>query len=390
MHPTLLRSSLITALLLAGCSSGTTGPIPGGVIVAPEAILIGVGDTVRIAVTVVDTTGDTIPYPHLTFVSSMPAVARVNSTGRVTGVKSGVDTIFVSVGEVDTAIPVGVHPKRVLLAGRPFGIAVTSAGVVYITRQDSDAVARITLGPDLLSDGIRVGDDPGDVAFNAAGTVAYVTNFEGHTVYRISVATGTITDSANVGGEAYRVRLSPSGSYVYVTSGDTYLYKLNATTLARVDSVKALATPNGLALKGDTIAYVSSGSDVGVVELDLKGDSLLRSFPFYGQPQEVLLSADQSTLFFANQSGTLERISLTTGTYGTPISGMGEAFGLARTAAGDTLFLTSLEGMVRKIDASSGTILYTYPVGGAPRRVAIAGDGTVVVANEGNWVDIIR
>lgn len=286
------------------------------------------------------------------------------------------------------AAPIPV--ARIAISGRPFGVAVSSRGEVFVTRQDANALTRVILGTARLAGTVSVGRDPGDVVFDSAGTMAYVTNYLGQTVGRVVVGAASQAGDVGVGGDAFHVRMSAAGTHIYVASNNGFLYVLDATTLARVDSVAIDPAPNGLAIKGDTIAYVSSAMTGQVSEIDLEGRSLSRTFSVGGTPQEVVLSRDASTLFVANQGGRLDFIALSNGAIGAPMTGLGSAFGLARTAGDDVLFLTSLDGNVRKIDAARRKVLWTYPSGGIPRRVAVARDGTVLVANEGNWLDILR
>lgn len=391
-----MRSHIAALLALAGllgaCSSTSPsqGPLGIAIDVAPDNASLAPGDTVHLTVTVLDSLSQPIVGAKVAYLSRHTSIATVSSAGKVTAVAPGRDTVVVLYGALKADVIIDVHPERVTVSGRPFGVAVSSLGQVYVTRQDDNALTRIILGPDTTAGTVTVGSDPGDVVFNAAGTVAFVTNFLGHTVSRINVGTATQTDTARVGLEAFHVRMSAGGTKIFVASNNGFLYTLDATTLARIDSVAIDASPNGLAIKGDTLAYVSSNATGHVAEIDLKVDSVRRVFNIGGNPQDVVLSAAGTTLFVANQDGRLDFVTLGSGTIGTPISDLALAFGLARTAAGDTLYLTSLDGLVRRIDGTTKTVLATYPVGGMPRRVAVAANGTVVVANEADRVDIIR
>lgn len=110
-----------------------------------------------------------------------------------------------------------------------------------------------------------------------------------------------------------------------------------------------------------------------------------------GEPQDIALSRDGSRLYVANQAdwvdvldasslGRLQRF---------PLVG---AFGLGITPDDAQLYVTSPEtGTLSILDASTGSVVASLRVGGVPRRVAFDATGkTAVVANEGNWVDIVR
>jgi photosystem II stability/assembly factor-like uncharacterized protein len=106
------------ACLLAfvvGCSSdeGTTpvGPPPiysSIVITGPDTVLIG--GTAAFSATVIDTGGNPVPLPSLTFVSSATGVATVNNAGTAQGVSEGNATIQASGGGVYS----NVRPLAVL------------------------------------------------------------------------------------------------------------------------------------------------------------------------------------------------------------------------------------------------------------------------------------
>ena len=358
--------------------------------VTPSSAALAIGDSLQL-VAIIDSQGVQVGGPGFTFTSMDTLIATVTTNGRVAAVGGGADTITVTSGALVAQVPITVASARVAIAGRPFGVAVSSLGQAYVTRQDDNALTRVIVGPDTLAGIVTVGADPGDVVFNAAGTVAYVTNFAEGTVGKITVGTAAQSDTAGFGGSpAFHVRMSGSGAHLFVAINNGFLYTLDAATLARVDSVAIDDSPNGLAIKGDTIAYVSSTATARVAEIDLKGDSVLRYFNVGDIPQEVVLSSDGGTLYVANQAGWVDKVTLSTGAIGTPIGGIAEAFGMARTATGDTLLVSSLDGHVRRILASTGAVIRRYDVGGTPRRVAIAPSGAVLVANEGGWVDIIR
>lgn len=383
-----LGKVLITVTSDSMTAHVTIVAVTRALVVTPDSASLAIGDTLPLTA-VVDSDGHAVIGSSFAFASSDTAVAQVSGLGLVTGHGHGTATVTVTSGALSAQVKIVIAGSRLLISGRPFGVAVSSLGLAYVTQQDANALTGVIVGADTVSEVVDVGADPGDVAFNGAGSVAYVTNFLGNTVGRVSVGSGSQSDSAGVGGDAFHIRVSGNGARIYVASGDGYLYTLDATTLGRIDSVAIDNDPNGLAIKGDTIAYVSSSSMARVTELSLVGDSVLRHFAVGDTPQDVVLSADGGTLYAANQAGRVDVIDLGSGTIGTPMAVSG-AFGLARTPAGDTLVVSSLGGQVYRIDAATRAVLRTYSVGGTPRRVAIAPDGAILAANEGGWLDIIR
>ena len=280
-------------------------------------------------------------------------------------------------------------PARIAIGGRPFGVAAAATGQVYVTQQDSNSLTGVMANSGARTGLVSVGIDPGDVTFNASASVAYVTNYGGGSVGRFLAGAHSQAGTTVVGSNAVRLRLSGDGARLYVTTSAGWLFILDTSTLAKLDSIAIDADPNGLAIKGDSLAYVSSFSAGRVSEVSLTADSVLRTFPVGGTPQEVVLSSDATRLYVANEAGRVDVVTLASGS----IAGLAvipRAFGMARVPGGDELVATSLSGNVYRVDGSTGNVLSADSVGGEPRRVAIAPDGAILAANEGGWLDIIR
>lgn len=358
--------------------------------VTPDSAALPLGGSVQLAA-VHDSAGITVGGAAFVYTSSDTTVVRVSATGLVTSVAPGYATITVTSDTLVAAHPVVVLSGGVFVLGDPVGVAVSSTGQAYVTRTHLDRLSRLLLGPDTLAtEAVTVGSFPADVAFNPAGTVAYVTNFLGGTVQRVVVGASAPTATTGVGPEAFHVRVLSTGAKIVVTSNNHFLYILNATTLARVDSIGIDGDPNGLALKGDTLAYVSSLASGHTLEVDLVHKTVTRTFLTGATPQEVLLSKDGATLYVANEGGWIDVIPLSTGIVGTPINGVGGAFGMSWTAAGDTLLVGDVGGYLRKVVPATSTVTATYHLRGVPRRIAVHSDGTILVANESGWLNILR
>ena len=117
MDKALLRASnplFLLALLAIGQSASardaSTGPPPiysSIVISGPDTVLIG--GSVVFTATVIDTGGNPVASPSLTFSSSAVGVATVNNAGSAQGVSEGDVTIRASGGGIDSnALPLAV------------------------------------------------------------------------------------------------------------------------------------------------------------------------------------------------------------------------------------------------------------------------------------------
>ena len=289
------------------------------------------------------------------------------------------------------------HPRGVLgersgtIAGRPFGIAVSRAGVVYVTQQDSNRVTRLDLPSTTPGAAIAVGSDPGDVVFNAAGTVAFVSDFHSGGLQAINVASNSQRAAATIAANAYRLALSPDEQRLFVSSTDGNVYVVDPATLSVTTTIHLSGPVQGLALNATGQTLYASSTDGTVFKINAGTGATQTSASHGGKPQDIALSRDGGLLYVANQAGwvdVLEALSLGR-LQRFPLVA---AFGLGITPDDAQLYVTSPEtGTLSILDALTGSVVASLPVGGAPRRVAFDATGkTAVVANEGNWVDIVR
>src|SRR5438477_507611 len=96
------RTRCLTALavfLLPACGNDSTAPpqpAVASVAVAPSTSSLTVGDTVRLAATVEDASGNVLSARVVTWASSNPAVATVSGTGLVTGVRADAQQVMIT------------------------------------------------------------------------------------------------------------------------------------------------------------------------------------------------------------------------------------------------------------------------------------------------------
>jgi DNA-binding beta-propeller fold protein YncE len=292
------------------------------------------------------------------------------------------------------------HPSGALTAratnfvGRPFGIRVSSGGVVFVTQQDANSVARFSLGDLAAGAPIAVGADPGDVVFTRDGRTAFVSNFHDGTVQLLDVGTGARTRVLNVDPQnAYRLALSPDDSRLYVTSVSGRLYAVDPSGARVATSVLLGGALQGIAISRDGLALTVSSADGMVWRLDAGTLAVLASRNLASSPaQDVALTPDETELYVANEGGFVDVLNPSTlqSVRRLTLTGL-LPFGLAITADGAQLYVTSPNtGTLAIVDRLTGAV-QVRPVGGVPRRIAFDASGaTAIVSNERNWVDIIR
>lgn len=283
--------------------------------------------------------------------------------------------------------------KIVGLSGRPFGIAVSARGTIYVTQQDANSVARYDIAT-LAAAGepIAVSTDPGDVVFDRAGTTAFVSTFYGGKVHTIDVATGSEKSATPFGRNAYRLALSSDGSRLFVSSVTGVLFSVPTNDSGASSLVGLAGSIQGVAVapSGDVLyAATTSGK---VYRIDPATLAIQSARDVAPSLQAVAVSPDGTELYVASERGGL--LVLDAGTLATlaTIALRTDAFGVAVTPDGAQLYVTSPQsGELAIIDRVGRTVTSKVALGGTPRRVAFDATGaTAVIANEGNWVDVIR
>lgn len=193
--------------------------------------------------------------------------------------------------------PVATHPSghavySTAVDNGPWGVAISSQGLAYMTRPLTDSVAIINLsGPSVISS-FQVGNRPDDMAFNSSGTTAYVTNLDDGTVGVINTATGAQTTTYPVASQPLRIVV---GAALYVTMTDGNLAVLNAGTGALIKTIAIGGTPNGLALDASagrlyvgstagTVTVISTTTNAPVDTLQVGGIPRMWQFSPAGTP----------------------------------------------------------------------------------------------------------
>ncbi len=287
-----------------------------------------------------------------------------------------------------TTHPTGHAVYSTSVANGPWGVAISSQGLAYMTRPLTDSVAVIDLsGPSVVTS-FQVGNRPDDIAFNAAGTTAYVTNLDDGTVGVINTVTGIQTTTYPVAAQPLRI-VAGSALYVTLTNGD--LVVLNTSTGALLKTIAIGGTPNGLALDaGASRLYVSSTAGT-VTVINTTTNAPVDTFLVGGTPQDVAVLASRSALYVANEAGWLDIRNLTTGarTDSLPIP---SAFGLGVTPDGAQVWVTqSGMGRVAIVNAATAAIVDSALTLGAPRHIAFSPSGdAALVANEAGAGQVIK
>lgn len=294
--------------------------------------------------------------------------------------------------------PVALTPialdERVILDARPFGLAVTGTGAVLVSRLDNATVTRFQLGTAGLAHvaDIAVGFTPTDVALNPAGTTAYVTNQHSSNVGVLNLATNEQTSTVDIVGSPFRVRQVGANLLAVTTNRGTVDFA-DAALGTVTEVVTTGAAPNAVVVNpAGTRIYVGDPWSRTITELDAATRAEVRVIQVGSAVQDLLISPDGTEIWYAIESvGVGVRRLDGTGTIVViPLPPAG-SFGLAMRPDGRAIVASSPQsGKLFYIDREARTLINTVESGGAPRRVAIMADGTVIVANESGWIDVLK
>jgi YVTN family beta-propeller protein len=270
------------------------------------------------------------------------------------------------------------------LAGQPYGVAVSTNGVIYAALIGSTALARGDLTTRAFPSSVQVGSTPPHVVFNPAGTTAYATLQTGQGLAVVDVATNALVTTVPLSSDGFNLIVSPDGQRVYVTTAGGTLYVIDASDNSVVTTLAVGAAANGLAFSPDgSVLYVSSRDAGTVVAIDPQTNAVTRTYTLDGMPQRLAVSPDGSELYVANETSGLDVVNVASGAVTSTSFGTA-AYGLGLTPDGGYLYvLLPALGQLRVLDRATRAPVKTLTVGGVPRNVVFAADGkTALVANQ--------
>lgn len=364
---------------------------PAFLSVGPDTVL-NVNAPAQLEAVVLDDEGEPIANAPVDFVSRNPALATVTSAGVVTAGEVGSTYVVARIGTLTDSLRVTGVLTRLRVGGRPFGAAVSSAGVGYITDASGFSATRLGLASPGATGSVSVGATPSSVTFNAAGDRAYVGNQDGGTVSIVDVASGTVLGTPSFNAAVLAVAAAP-GDTLLLVGTDSKVYWLRLADLTITDSLGLPSYTNALAIR-DTLLYASIPFSGIVEEINILTAAVTRVLSTGGVPQGLVLSSAGNPLYIANEVGQLQIWDLIANTQsgGVTLPG-GGGFGLGLNPANGFLYVsTSYYGSrVHVIDPVTRSIVRVIHTGDVPRRIGFAPSGNVgIVTNEGGWVDYIR
>ncbi len=291
--------------------------------------------------------------------------------------------------------PNGVVGGKIFLDGGPWGVDVSTNGVVYVTQLFSSQVAVSSISAQRISAEIGVGTSPTGVVFAPNGRTAYVTNQLDGALGVIDVASGVETATIPLPNfsNPFAVAVSPDGNQIFISSNQTSVYVADAHTLAIVDAIPVDEAPNAFALSPNgKHFFVSSFVGGTVTEFDIASHAVVRTYPAGGVPQGLTTNKKGTELYVVNEGGFVTLFSIATGATLRTLPLAAGGFGAAVTADDVHLYITEPAiGIVQVVNLQNRKMQGSINVGGEPRRVAFNSTGKVgVVANQGGYITFIK
>jgi len=392
-----------TSILVSGGGASARVPVrvggpPATIDVSPALPSLRQDQTLQLTITVRDSQGYALTDAVVTYATSDASIVLASVTGVLTGVAGGTASVTVSAPPAVRTVPVSVFGRpagtsvtTVALGERPYGVAVSPAGVVYVSRLDAAALSRTDLPATAFGATASVGNVPTDVAFDPTGTTAYVTNQLDAALGIVDVATNTQIGAIALNGNSFRVVVSPNGQRLYVTTNADNLLVIDRASrtilleyLLGGPGTGLAFHPNGVLLYGTTLSGL-------VYEINTATDSA-RALQSVGGLQDITVSLDGVELYIANEAGPMQIRAAATGTLITTVPAVAGAFDLALSPDGAHLYAgISGTGPVRVLDRATRAVIGTFADIADPRRIAFDRYGrTAVVADQAGAVHFIR
>ena len=214
MSPTLRLRLAVLAVATAAlaCDNEPAGPSAvRSVTISTSTTVVGLGDTLRLAATAVDTRGRAIADAAIGWTSLEPAIAEVDGTGLVTGVELGEARIVAASGaHADTVVLTVVATPQAVTVEAPRDTLVlgdTATFTVNVVDAKGQQVASAAIEWSVSDTTVLRVDEAGLVRAVEPGTASVV------------AAAGALSGSAEVTVHLRQVPLPPGVEFVAVSVG---------------------------------------------------------------------------------------------------------------------------------------------------------------------------
>ncbi|WP_427912923.1 hypothetical protein ACPWT1_20235 [Ramlibacter sp. MMS24-I3-19] len=221
---------------------------------------------------------------------------------------------------------------------------------------------------------------------------AYVPNVGDNTVSVIDVATSMVTGTIPVGVSPVGVAVTPDGSRVYISNRTASDFEgsvsvIDTATNAVLATIPVPGSPYGVAVSPDGAqVYVANHHQQKISVISTQTNAIVANIDVAVKPFQVAVTPDGATVYVSCQDvcDRITAISTATNTVKAYILVPGGAqSGLDVSPDGSKLYASSNGAAMSVLDAASGTLLSTIPIGTSTFGVAVSPDGSKVYATTG-------
>jgi len=381
-----------------GADSSFVTVLPAGpvqLLLSPETVALAVNQTFQMTATAYDAFG--LPLsPQVSYTSGAPSVFTVSASGMLTAVAPGNGWVHATAGiAADSSLVLvssfsGVLQPRLAVGGGPYGLALSSQSVLYVTQLSSGAVLPFSVPALTAGTPIPTGSIyPVDVAFSANGQTAYVAHLDGAVVV-VDVAGGSVSATYNAGFTAWRVLPSADGTKLYVSSSDGRIRVLAAGTGSVLTTITAATDGiNSLVLSSDGSKLYASSIAGTVTEINTASDTVGRTMTVSGFLQGLAWSPDRADLYVAVEGGALKVLHVATGLVTGSVTVPTGAFSVAVSPDGKWIVVTTW-GYITVLDRPTLVTVRQFTVDGREKNLAYDAAGTLYIAAESGGLDVIK
>ena len=278
----------------------------------------------------------------------------------------------------------------IFLPDATYEVAISSTNVLASIEGSDDIIRFRNVADRGITHDVHVVTTPNHGVFSPDGAT-FVVGLQGSDqLAKINVAAGTST-TVPLGHTPYNVGLAESGNVIYVTTADGWIFKLAATTLTKLDSVRVYSASNGVAARGGALWVATM--DGRLYSIDTLSFDLVDSVTVGGGYQRIALNSDASKLYAANElAGELDVITTATKAVATvPMNGGGPPVGVALTPDGSEVWVAvRSDGHVYRFHTSDLTSAGSVVVGGSPRDITVSPDGHYTLIGAESFSFLLR
>jgi YVTN family beta-propeller protein len=295
------------------------------------------------------------------------------------------------------------HVDSVPLGGGPFAVAISPAGIMYVTELDGGMAARALVGNDQFGDVDPVGPLPSQIRMSPDGATAFVSNQNAQTVTYLDVARNMAVGSASIPSPSsiLTIGVGLSGRRIYALTDYYGVYVIDAGSRRVIDSIAP--THTGSILTGIAFhptlprAYIASQAAHTITVIDVSADTVITTYLVNGGGLQTLAVATDGSELYAtdNAHGAILVWDLQNGssTYQTIFLPLpATPFDVEVSPDNAQLYVSlTANGKLYVIDRATRQVTDSIVTGGAPRYIAFGGGGTeAVIPNEAGFVDFVH